>query len=262
MVSLGKTNTPEFGSPCYTEPDVAPPAVTPWDRSRMAGGSSGGAAAAVAAGPGAGGPGLGRRRLDPDPGVVLRPGRPQADAGPDQRLPDVRRGHRAWRRPGRSPGPCATPRRCSTCSPVVGSATRPGRHRPSEPFLAACDREPGRLRIARFIEPVITDAAVDPECVQAWEDASRAARVARPRGRGHRRTAAARGGADLRDLLGGAHRAVRWCRRSRSRCCARSPGGWPSAAARSAGRSSVWRSARCVASRPAAWPRSRRTTPC
>ena len=48
MVSLGKTNTPEFGSPCYTEPDVAPPAVTPWDTSRMAGGSSGGAAAAVA----------------------------------------------------------------------------------------------------------------------------------------------------------------------------------------------------------------------
>ena len=50
LVSLGKTNTPEFGSPCYTEPDVAPPAVTPWDRTRMAGGSSGGAAAAVAAG--------------------------------------------------------------------------------------------------------------------------------------------------------------------------------------------------------------------
>ena len=32
MVSLGKTSTPEFGSPCYTEPDGAPPAVTPWDR--------------------------------------------------------------------------------------------------------------------------------------------------------------------------------------------------------------------------------------
>jgi len=41
LVSLGKTSTPEFGSPCYTEPDVAPPAVTPWDRTRMAGGSSG-----------------------------------------------------------------------------------------------------------------------------------------------------------------------------------------------------------------------------
>ncbi len=39
-------------------------------------------------------------------------------------------------------------------------------------FLAACDREPGRLRIARFSEPVIADAAVDPECITAWEDAS------------------------------------------------------------------------------------------
>ena len=29
MVSLGKTSTPEFGSPCYTEPEGAPPAVTP-----------------------------------------------------------------------------------------------------------------------------------------------------------------------------------------------------------------------------------------
>lgn len=46
----GKTNTPEMGLPCYTEPDVAPPARTPWDESRGAGGSSGGAAAAVAAG--------------------------------------------------------------------------------------------------------------------------------------------------------------------------------------------------------------------
>ena len=51
MVSLGKTATPEFGSPCYTEPEGRPPSVTPWDRTRMAGGSSGGAAAAVAAAP-------------------------------------------------------------------------------------------------------------------------------------------------------------------------------------------------------------------
>jgi amidase len=49
-ISLGKTNTPEFGLPCYTEPDVAPPARTPYDWSRSAGGSSGGAASAVAAG--------------------------------------------------------------------------------------------------------------------------------------------------------------------------------------------------------------------
>ncbi len=47
---LGKTNTPEFGLPCYTETEIAPPARTPWDLSRSAGGSSGGAAAAVAGG--------------------------------------------------------------------------------------------------------------------------------------------------------------------------------------------------------------------
>lgn len=49
-ITLGKTSTPEFGFPCYTEPDSLPPAVTPWDTTRMAGGSSGGAAAAVASG--------------------------------------------------------------------------------------------------------------------------------------------------------------------------------------------------------------------
>src|ERR1700712_76422 len=49
-ISLGKTATPEFGLPCYTETDIGPPARTPWDPTRLAGGSSGGAAAAVAAG--------------------------------------------------------------------------------------------------------------------------------------------------------------------------------------------------------------------
>ncbi|WP_454041104.1 amidase [Cellulosimicrobium sp. Marseille-Q8652] len=47
-VLVGKTSTPELGLPCYTEPDVGPPARTPWDLARSAGGSSGGAAAAVA----------------------------------------------------------------------------------------------------------------------------------------------------------------------------------------------------------------------
>src|SRR6478736_2263085 len=46
-VITGKTATPEFGLPCYTETAVGPPARTPWDLSRSAGGSSGGAAAAL-----------------------------------------------------------------------------------------------------------------------------------------------------------------------------------------------------------------------
>ncbi len=47
---IGKTTTPEFGLPCYTEPATGAPARTPWDPRRTAGGSSGGAALAVAAG--------------------------------------------------------------------------------------------------------------------------------------------------------------------------------------------------------------------
>jgi amidase len=50
IVITGKTAAPEFGLPCYTETKIGPPARTPWDLSRSAGGSSGGAAAAVASG--------------------------------------------------------------------------------------------------------------------------------------------------------------------------------------------------------------------
>jgi amidase len=170
-VSLGKTNTPEFGSPCYTEPDVAPPAVTPWDRGRTAGGSSGGAAAAVAAGlvpvaQGSDGGGsiripascCGLVGLKPTRGRIS--GRPMygdpvglATAGPIARtvrdaaamldaLAGRRVGDPAWAPP------------------------------PSESFLAACEREPGTLRVARFITPVVADTEVDPVCVRAWEDAS------------------------------------------------------------------------------------------
>lgn len=49
-ISLGKTSTPEFGYPCYTEPLAGPIARNPYDTERGAGGSSGGAAVAVSAG--------------------------------------------------------------------------------------------------------------------------------------------------------------------------------------------------------------------
>ncbi|MGV2984773.1 amidase [Microbacterium sp. AGC85] len=49
-ISLGKTNTPEFGLTGYTETQIAPPARDPWNPLNGAGGSSGGAASAVAAG--------------------------------------------------------------------------------------------------------------------------------------------------------------------------------------------------------------------
>lgn len=49
-ISLGATAAPEFGLASYTESLVSPPARNPYDLSRGAGGSSGGAAAAVAVG--------------------------------------------------------------------------------------------------------------------------------------------------------------------------------------------------------------------
>lgn len=172
MVSLGKTNTPEFGSPCYTEPDVAPPAVTPWDRRRMAGGSSGGAAAAVAAGLVAlaqGSDGGGSIRIPASCcGIVgLKPTRGRISGWP---LYGEVTGLATAGSLGR------TVRDAAALLDVL-AGRRPGdpswAPAPASTFLAACDREPRRLRIARFVEPVIADVEVDPECVAAYEKTSR-----------------------------------------------------------------------------------------
>jgi amidase len=173
IVITGKTATPEFGLPCYTETRIGPPARTPWDLTRSAGGSSGGAAAAVAAGlaPAAqGSDGGGSIRI---PASVcglfgIKPTRGRISQGP--MMPDLT---------GLSTdGPLA--RTVADAALLLDAMT--GNHpgdmytlpalAAGESFLGHASREPGKLRIARTCQTVVDGAEVDPECVAAWEDAS------------------------------------------------------------------------------------------
>jgi amidase len=43
---------------------------------------------------------------------------------------------------------------------------------PAEPFLRACGRDPGRMRIGRFVEPPV-ETEIDPQLLDAWERTSR-----------------------------------------------------------------------------------------
>lgn len=86
-ISLGKTNTPEFGMPSYTEPLAGRPARNPYDPALGAGGSSGGAAVAVAAGllpvaPGSDGGGSVRIPAAATGLVGLKPSRGRIPASP------------------------------------------------------------------------------------------------------------------------------------------------------------------------------------
>ena len=172
MVSLGKTNTPEFGSPCYTEPDVAPPAVTPWDRTRMAGGSSGGSAAAVAAGlaPVAhGSDGGGSIRIPASCcGIVgLKPARGRISGAPMYGDPVGLATSGALARSVRDAA--------ALLDVLAGRCVGDPFWAPpsASSYLAACDEAPARLRVARFVTPVIADAPIEPACLAAVEDCSR-----------------------------------------------------------------------------------------
>jgi amidase len=171
-ISLGKTATPEFGLPCYTETDIGPPARTPWDLDRLAGGSSGGAAAAVAGGivPFAqGSDGGGSIRIPASVcGLVgLKTSRGRVSRGPldldSTRLSVL--------------GPLARTVRDAAAFLDAVAVPQPGDPDPLAPlpsgetFLGWCDREPGRLRIGRYTDSPI-ETELDPQVRAAWEQAS------------------------------------------------------------------------------------------
>ncbi|WP_110588359.1 amidase [Microbacterium suaedae] len=175
-VSLGKTNTPEFGLTGYTESAIAPPARNPWNTDTGAGGSSGGAATAVAAG--------------------LLPAAPASDGGGSIRIPAATVGV-VGLKPSRGRLPFAngleSPGGLSTAGPIArsvadvgylldalaGSAPHSYATRAPDPegggASAALRRDPGRLRIgATLVTPWDgwTDTSLDPRARAAYDGAA------------------------------------------------------------------------------------------
>ena len=173
IVITGKTATPEFGLPCYTETKIGPPARTPWDLSRSAGGSSGGAAAAVAAGlaPGAqGSDGGGSIRIPASVCCLfgIKPSRGRISGGPV--MPDLA-GLATDGPLARTVADAALLLDAMTCHHTGDLYSQPPLP-PGETFLGYAGREPGRLRIARSIATVVDGAVVHPDCAEAYEQAS------------------------------------------------------------------------------------------
>ncbi|TFV68421.1 amidase [Blastococcus sp. CT_GayMR20] len=173
-ISLGKTNTPEFGYPCYTDNDVAGPARCPWDPSLLAGGSSGGAAVAVAAGmvpfaQGSDGGGSIRIPASINGIVGVKPSRGRISNAP---LGADVTGL------GTS-GPLARTVRDAAAmldamsGPVLGDFAWAPPLPAGETFLQAADRSPGRLRIGRYLESPLSGVELEPEIVAAFEDAGK-----------------------------------------------------------------------------------------
>ena len=172
-ISLGKTSTPEFGLPCYTEPAGRPATVTPWDTGRLAGGSSGGAAAATAGGlvPFAqGSDGGGSIRI---PASVcglfgIKPSRGRVSRGPiagDATMLSVI-------------GPLA--RTVADAAAMLDAMAVDQEGEPfwapplpaGETFAGQVGRDPGRLLVGRYATPAVPGATVEPQCLRAWEEAS------------------------------------------------------------------------------------------
>lgn len=170
-ILLGKTNTPEFGLPCYTENGIAPPARTPWDLARSAGGSSGGAAAAVAGG-------LAPLAHASDGGGSIRipasacglfgikPSRGRISGGP--LLHDIT---------GlATSGPLARTVADAATLLDVMAGTMPGDPYaapslpPGETFASYARRDPGRLRIACLAGAPLPGVEVHPDCRAATRD--------------------------------------------------------------------------------------------
>jgi amidase len=171
LITIGKTNTPEFGILCTTEPELFGPCRNPWDTQRSTGGSSGGSAAAVAAGivPMAHANDAGGSIRIPASccGVFgMKPTRARNPMGPD--VGDVFGGFVVEHAVTRSVRDSAA-LLDATAGPSLGDPyCAPA---PARSFVEEVGADPGRLRIA-FITEAPTGVPVHEDCVAAVREAA------------------------------------------------------------------------------------------
>ena len=173
-ISLGKTNTPEFGFPCYTDNDLVGPARCPWDLTRLAGGSSGGAAVAVAAGlvpfaQGSDGGGSIRIPASINGLFGLKPSRGRISNAPYGSEVTGLGTNGPLTRTVRD----AAAMLDAMAGPVLGDPAWAPPLAPGETFLRAADRAPGRLRIGCFLESAVPGVELQSEVRTAFDDAAR-----------------------------------------------------------------------------------------
>ena len=167
-VVVGKTAMPEFGAWPYTECEARGTTRNPWRPDHTPGGSSGGTAVAVSSGMvpvGMGGDGGGSIRI---PSACcglfgLKPQRGRVTTAPHPHL---------WWALG-TVGPLArTVLDSALVYDVVRGSLDGDLHRAGETgsFVAAAQREPGRLRIGWSTRPVTPGVRPDPQHVRAVAD--------------------------------------------------------------------------------------------
>jgi amidase len=167
LVSLGKTATSEFGLSLYVETAIGPPARNPWSLSHVSGGSSGGAATAVAAGlipVGHGNDGGGSVRIPASIcGLVgYKPSRGLISNGPI--------GFGMFGLPTHGPLARTVADAAALLDAMAGPVPgEPFAYPPATGFLDVVRRPDaiGRLKVGRFLTPMLVDTPVHPACVAA-----------------------------------------------------------------------------------------------
>ena len=170
VITVGKTNTPEFGWAGVTEPEAWGPTSTPWDTERTSGGSSGGSGSAVAAGIvpiASGGDGGGSIRIPASCcGIFgMKPSRGRTPTGPNGELWQGAAVEHILSRSVRDSA--AMLDEIQGADPGAPYVVGP----PSRKYMEEIQIDPGHLRIAINTQSPLGNE-VHPECIEAVKNAA------------------------------------------------------------------------------------------